>query len=325
MRPYDLGQVSTWLNHPSRDATPLAGVCVDSRHLKRGELFFALPGAKIDGHTFLEEVAAKGAAAAVVNASYAGPSHGLKLLRVPDVLEALQTLASALLKTYRCKVVAVTGSMGKTTTKDLLTSILKQKFRVGSSPGNSNSQIGVPLALLNHTHGDEEILVIEMGMTHPGQIRKLTQIAPPDVAIITTTALVHACNFDNLNQIGLAKAEIFSHPQTQIGLLDEQIVNFEELKGQGTCLKRSFAVNSSTADYSLSVVGAHMHMRDPWGEGTLDLLPLQGEHNRHNFLGAAAIARELGMKWEEINASLCTLQLPERRLQFVEKLGALFV
>ena len=131
-------------------------------------------------------MAAGGACAAVVSHTYTGPNHGLELILVPDTLLALQTAAKALLKSYRCQVIAITGSMGKTTTKDLLTSILKQKFRVCSSPGNSNSKIGLPLALLNHTRGDEEILILEMGMTHPGDILKLIEIAPPDISIITT-------------------------------------------------------------------------------------------------------------------------------------------
>lgn len=325
MRPYTFSQICIWLGYPRCPSISIAGVSVDSRLLKKGELFFALPGAKIEGHTFLGEVAAKGACGAVIQADYAGPDYGLKLLRVPDVLEALQTIASQLLKTYRSKIIAVTGSMGKTTTKDLLTSLLKKKFRVGSSPGNSNSQVGVPLALLNHTQGDEEILVLEMGMTHPGNIRKLVQIAPPTVAIITTTELVHACNFENLGQIGLAKAEIFSHPQTQLGVLDHRIVNSKELLSLGTCAKRTFGVNCPAADYSLTQEGNALHIRDPKGEGILALLPIHGEHNKHNFLGAAAVARELGMEWEEINSTIPTLELPERRMQFVEKKGALFV
>ena len=325
MRPYSFSQVCRWLNHPVTSSLSISGAAVDSRLLKKGDLFFALPGSNKDGHEFLQEVALKGACSAVVNQNYRGDNYGLELIFVADVLEALQWVATQVLKSVPCKIIAVTGSVGKTTTKDFITTLLLKKFRVGFTPGNSNSQIGLPLAILNHIKGDEEVLSIEMGMTHPNQIKKLIQIAPPDIALITTTALVHACNFKNLSEIGLAKGEIFTHPKTKVGLIDKRIVNFHEICSIGNCEKLSFGLECSDAHFNLRIEGEKMILNDSMSQGILHLLSLPGLHNKHNFLAAAAVARQMGMSWEEINAEIPLLSLPERRLEQIEKHGALFV
>ena len=301
------------------------GVCVDTRLLEKGNLFFALPGAQVDGHSYLEDAAKKGASGAVVKEDYRGPSFGMPLIRVKGVLEAIQALAKHVKKNSQAQVVAVTGSIGKTTTKEFIATLLKEKYKVAHSPGNSNSQIGLPLAVLNHTSGDEDVWVIEMGMTHPGNLTQLVQIVPPDVALITMTTLVHACNFSGLEGIGVAKGEIFSHPKTRIGLLDYAIVNRDALEKIGTCRKATFAIDVENATYSLRIVGEKMILKSPQGAFELPMLPLQGSHNRHNFLAAAATALEMGVSEDQILAALSKLQLPERRLQFVEKNGALFV
>src|ERR1700733_14297270 len=120
----------------------ITGVSVDSRQVLPGYLFFALPGAKVDGHAFLQEVAVKQAAAAVVLDSYFGEDDGLPLLRVPDVLQALQLAAQRWLQSVNPQVVAITGSVGKTTTKEFVATLLRTRYRVCASPGNQNSQIG---------------------------------------------------------------------------------------------------------------------------------------------------------------------------------------
>jgi len=301
------------------------GVCVDTRLLEKGNLFFALPGAQVDGHSYLEEAAKKGASGAVVKEDYHGPNFGMPLIRVKGVLEALQSLAKHVKKGSQAQVVAVTGSIGKTTTKEFIATLLKEKYKVAHSPGNSNSQIGLPLAVLNHTTGDEDVWVIEMGMTHPGNLTQLTQIVPPDVAIVTMTTLVHAVNFASLEEIGLAKGEIFSHPKTRVGILDYRIVNRQALEAIGNCRKITFAVDEPQAAYSLRVDGSNMIIKAPQGEFILPLLSVPGNHNRHNFLGAAAVALEMGVTGEQIQAAVAKLELPECRLQFVEKNGALFV
>ena len=220
----------------TRCSLSISGFSVDTRLTKPQEVFVALPGQQVDGHTFLGEAAAKGAIAAVVSKNYQGPDFGLPLIRVADGLQLLQDLAKHHLAKVNPRIVAVTGSIGKTTTKDFIGTLLKTKFKVGITPGNSNSQIGMPLAILNNFEGNEDIAVIEMGMTESGHISSLVRIAPPDVAVITSIALVHPCFFEGadeietLGRIGLAKAEIFSHPKTQMGILNYEIPNFDQLR-----------------------------------------------------------------------------------------------
>jgi UDP-N-acetylmuramoyl-tripeptide--D-alanyl-D-alanine ligase len=302
------------------------GVSVDSRLHQSSNLFFALPGAKSDGHQHLQEIASKGAAGAVVKKDYKGPDFGLTLIYVEDPLESLQTLGKQLLQKSKARIVAVTGSVGKTTTKDFITTVLKEKYRVASSPGNSNSQIGVPLTILNHTDGQEEILVLEMGMTHPGNIRKLLDIAPPECALITNVALVHACNFSSLEDIARAKSEILEHPRTKIGIVHRGIANYSEMAKVGSCKKISFAENDSEADYFLHSNSSDDLEINFQGEvHGLGPFPVPGKHNRINFLAVVACARYLGLSWENITSGMRKLVLPALRWQSIHKNGIHFI
>lgn len=325
MTKYALSQIANLMNVSCAENRAVTGVCVDSRLLKKGELFFALKGERTDGHEYLSQIAAQGASAAVVRRSYTGNNFNIPLLYVDDPLQALQSLAKTLLAIYQPKIIGVTGSVGKTTTKDFITQLLKKRFHVASSPGNNNTQISMPLSILNCTTGAEEVLVLEMGMTHKGNIRGLVDIAPPDIAVITTTTLVHACNFESLEEIGLAKAEIFSNPKTRLGILDRNIINFDELTHQGRCRKISFAVNTPKADFTIFDKGQYLVVKSIDGEVQLPALQVLGKHNIHNFLAASAVVRSLGVSWDDISASIGNLELPERRLQIVEKHGIVFV
>lgn len=301
------------------------GAAVDSRILKNGQLFFALPGAKVDGHHFLEEAAQKGAAAAVVQKSYNGLTFGLPLLRVEDPLAALQSLARNVLSHRNLKIVAVTGSLGKTTTKDFIAALLSSKYVVAASPGNSNSQIGLPLTILNHLPDNTEVAVFEMGMTHPHQISQLIEIAPPDVAVITKTALVHACNFNSIEEIALAKSEILEHPKTSLGIVSRDAAAFDQVIAKGKCSKVSFSTTLPQADYMLYDEYASLKVSAPNETAVLPPLRLPGKHNVHNLLAAIVVARHFELTWEEIIQGMALLILPDKRLQIVEKQGILFV
>lgn len=312
-------------NNPSSNGYAISGVAVDSRLIKQGDLFFALPGEQTDGHHFLKEAASAGAVAAVVKNSYQGSSFGMPLIYTEDVLKALQQLASAFISKSRSRIVAVTGSLGKTTTKDFIGALLSSKFSVSASPGNSNSQIGLPLAILNHASLEEEILVLEMGMTLPGHISQLIDIAPPVVAIVTTVALVHACNFNSIADIARAKSEIFSHSRTELGIYHKESDYEAVLSRSGNCRKISFSTTSSEADLFLETGLEQYRVKEFDKTGMVAPLELPGTHNRHNFLAAIAIARYFGMTWEEIRHAQINLKLPERRLQQIEKFGAIFI
>jgi UDP-N-acetylmuramoyl-tripeptide--D-alanyl-D-alanine ligase len=322
---YSLAYLASLINYFYADPIPIQGVCVDSRLSRPNELFVALPGEKTDGHNFLSQAAGNGCAAAIVSKEYQGPDYGLHLLRVENPLLALQEMAHKRIASGPYKIVAITGSVGKTTTKDFAAALLRTKYRVAASPGTSNSQIGLPLSILNHTEGNEDVLVLEMGMTEPRQIARLVEIAPPDIALITQTALAHACNFDSLEQIGMAKGEIFTHPKTKIGILDRRIQNYDTLCAIGHCKKVSFAVDCPNADFTLQMDVDKILIKDAAGSHFVSLLSVPGHHNRHNFLAAAIAARCLNVDWELINGAISSLSLPENRFQTIKKKGVLFI
>ncbi|MFI0434249.1 MAG: UDP-N-acetylmuramoyl-tripeptide--D-alanyl-D-alanine ligase [Parachlamydiaceae bacterium] len=307
-------------------SSPILGYSIDSRSIKEGELFFCIKGEKVDGHAFLQDVQKRGALAAVVSDHYQGDSFGLPLIRVEDPLFALHDLAKTVVKNSRARVVAITGSLGKTSTKEFTKTILSSKYRVFATPGNHNSQVGLPLAILNHSDGTEEIFVLEMAMSLPGQIAQLVQIAPPEVALITTVALVHACNFDSIEAIACAKGEIFSHPNTCLGIFDRDICNGDELCRIGSSRKISFSTTSSDADYYLDVVDppkiySKLEARDVH----LEKLPFHGKHNYHNLLASILVGRHFNVDWDEINQAIGSMLLPEKRLQFILHRDILFL
>lgn len=322
---YDLGQVARILRIKGFGTRRIGAFRVDSRSVGRGDLFFALKGQNVDGHAYLADVAARGAVAAIVDRQYAGLDYGLALLRVVDVVEALQTLARFCIARHPAKVVAVTGSIGKTTTKDFLAGLLRQQYHVGASKGNSNSQIGLPLTILNDLGDQEEILVLEMGMTHPGNLAQLLSIAPADIAAITRIALVHAAQFDSMEHIARTKAEIFCHAKTQLGILHRDIPNFEEVCGYGSCPKLSFSVDHPEADFRLESDSEDIVVLAQGERHALGKFEVLGAHHRHNLLAAITIARSLGLEWHRIAQAMSLLQLPERRMQRIEVGGVVFI
>ncbi len=179
---------------------------IDSRLVRPGVLFFAVR-AERDGHDFVEAAAAAGAAGAVVSRPVTVAAAGFGLVEVPDTVAALQHLARSVLADIPVKVVGITGSVGKTTTKEFTAALLAAKMKVRKSEGNFNNQLGLALSVLRLEQGDEAA-VLEMGMSAAGEIRALTRIAPPDVAVITNVQPVHTEFFAGLEDIALAKREI---------------------------------------------------------------------------------------------------------------------
>src|SRR2546422_5466449 len=166
-------------------------ISTDSRTLKRGELFVALRGENFDGHNFVESAAKSGAAGAVVDSNWKGKvPENFALIRVKDTLQAYQKLAANYRKSLKLDVVAITGSNGKTSTKDFAAAVLARRFRVTKTQGNFNNHVGLPRTILEATAQDE-LAVWEIGMNHPGEIAVLAKIAAPDAAIITNIGSAH--------------------------------------------------------------------------------------------------------------------------------------
>lgn len=186
---------------------------IDSRSTSAKELFFAIK-AQRNGHDFVCDAFKKGASGAIISQDIPSPSKDFALVKVKDTLRALQELARQVLLEYMVPVIGITGSNGKTTTKEFTSSLLSHSFRVLKSEGNYNNYLGLPLTILKITEHDE-LAVLEMGMSAPGEIRSLTQIAPPDISVITNINPVHLEFFKNLEDIALAKKEILEGMKEQ--------------------------------------------------------------------------------------------------------------
>ncbi|MBS3904086.1 MAG: UDP-N-acetylmuramoyl-tripeptide--D-alanyl-D-alanine ligase [Simkania sp.] len=325
MQIFTLAEVALWLNLPViLSRLPVQSVVTDSREVQGGELFVALKGERTDGHTFLEEVASKGAIAALVANDYQDSDYGLTLIRVPDVLAALQEMAKKRLSGVQPKIIGVTGSVGKTTTKEFIATLLSKRYRVGKSPGNANSQVGVPKTILN-IRGDEEVLVLEMGMTEAGQISRLIEMAPPDIAVITTIGHAHMEFFpEGMEGIAAAKAEIYAHPLTQWGVANIRTKEFPSVLASGCCQKL-FVGTVSESDWKFSMEEEGIRLETKQGISPCIQLPFSASHLVEDFALAAAVASLFGISFEEIASQSKELATYKNRYEILNKEGVLFL
>ncbi len=298
----------------------ITGFAFDSREVEPGFLFFALRGNKFDGHDFIGEVGKKGAVAAVVEKSYQGETGGMVLLRVDDVVAALQKLAMEVQKSRKQRIIAVTGSLGKTTTKEFISILLSKKYSVAKTPGNSNSQVGLPLAILRAS-GQEEIFIVEMGMTEPGQIQKLTEIAPPEIAVITKIGYVHVDTVPNgIDGVAQAKAEILAPPTVKTAIIERDVYAFPVIQNTGSCEKVTYGMHD--ADMILEP-GWCLNFREDISPHFR--LPFTETHFCENFAGAATVARVMGMTWDEILKAVWELKSIPCRFEKIDRGGVTIV
>ncbi len=304
------------------------GYSIDSRTIQPGELFFAVKGERLDGHDFVDAALNRGAAGAVVRkdqlARYPKPSG---LLAVDDTLVALQTLATAVRKLWAKTAIAITGSMGKTTTKEAVAHLLSTQYRVHRTKGNFNNHFGLPLGLLT-LEPEYDLAVVEMGMSHAGEIASLARIAQPNQGVVTNVAPVHLEYFDSIAGIARAKYELIEAlPAVGTAFLnsdDEYVSQFgRDFKG-----KVVFFGLKSVADVraeNIEPLGSEgMHFDLLCGGTTCDGVrqrvhsPLLGQHNVYNVLAAAAVALEHGISPSEIAATLPSLSPADKRGQVVQ-------
>ncbi len=298
------------------------GYQIDSRRVGEGELFFALKGERSDGHGHLREVKERGGVAAVVEKGYQGEDFGLELIRVENVVESLQGLARQFAEASKAVVVGVTGSMGKTTTKEFIATLLSGKMKVGKTEGSYNTKLTFPLTILN-MEGDEDVWVLEMGMSEPGDISRLLEIAAPDIGGVTNIAMAHVANFPGgVEEIAKGKGEIFSHPRTKRAIFYHGFTDFGVEIGAE---KVTFSLTERNADYFLAF-GEGKFVVDQRGVRVFQFeLPFKQSHIVHNFLAAVSVAREMKLSWDEIERQVEKLQLPKMRFEQFEKEGILFI
>lgn len=323
-------ELQSFLANKPTDDRIIKGFAVDSRNVQPGFVFFALKGAKVDGHDYLIEAFKKGAIAAVVSKSFEERFPGHTLVYVDDVLASLQSLAKETLAKQKKRIVAITGSMGKTTTKEFAATLLSSHYKVFKTPGNANSQIGLPLSILNKGESEEEIIVLEMGMMGHNQIAKLVQIAPPELAVITKIAPAHLEFFPNgLEGIAKAKSEILSHPFTTSAIINSQACVYSSIVKEGRSKKTFFSIDKDAdykcKDFWLEKEKEGIRIIGPADKSPMLKLPFDVPHLRENFIAAALIARYFNVPWEDIATACSKLELFEKRFEQIERNGVTFI
>lgn len=300
----------------------VTGYQIDSRLIKPGELFFALRGNQVDGHNYLEEAAKRGGIGAVVSKGYRGPDFGLALLGVEDVVASLQTLARYFMQECKSVIIGITGSLGKTTTKEFLATLLEGKFRVGKTWMSYNTKLTYPITLLNRT-GSEDVLIVEMGVSEMGDMERLIKVAAPDIAIFTKLGLSHSgCFPRGILDTAKEKGKIFSHPRTQKAIFHHALKEYPEALEAIHGEKVSFSLDDRAADYFLS---SEIEL-DERGVRAFHFDPPQKQpHMLHNFLAAVCAARQMGMSWDEIEVQVPKLRSEKMRFEVFESDGITFV
>ncbi len=308
-----LAQAAVIVGASGRPAGDFSGVSTDSRTLRRGELFVALEGPRFDGHDYLPAVAAAGAAGALVRRAH----PALPCLEVADPLTALGRLAAAWRARFDIPVLAITGSSGKTTVKELLAAALAGLGPVLATRGNRNNHIGVPLTLLElrDTH---RAAVVEMGMSHAGEIAHLTDLTRPTLGLINNAGPAHLEGLGNVAAVARAKGELIERlPPDAVAVLnadDAHCPLWRRLAGGRQII--TFGLDRPadvTADCRMAADGTDVELRTP--NGTVSTrLGLLGRHNVRNALAATAAALAAGASLADVAAGLRTTRPVSGRL-----------
>lgn len=297
---------------------PLKGVSIDSRTIQPNEIYFALKGENLDGHEFIDDALRKKAIAAVVEKKWAqkNRSHisNQSIFVVDDTLSALHEFASTYRRQFFIPVIGLTGTNGKTTTKEMIAAVLSKTKNVCKTEGNFNNHIGLPLTLLK-LKDEHEVAVIEMGTNHFGEIAQLCEIAEPNYGLITNIGHGHTEFFNSLEGVAKAKMELFDYLRptgtTFINLDDPMIVHHAPANSNATtygfkdeAVVRAENLGLDELGYPLMAVG-----------DTQIRINVVGLHNLSNALAAVAVGKEFGVDNSNIKLALENLKLPSKRMQ----------
>jgi UDP-N-acetylmuramoyl-tripeptide--D-alanyl-D-alanine ligase len=285
-------------------ATNITGWSIDSRTAAQGDLFFAIKGERLNGHAFVNAVFAQGAAAALV--SEAPPDPKGPLLVVRDTLQALQCLAHWARRHWAKPIVAVTGSAGKTSTKDIIAALLGVRYRVGKTVGNFNNHIGLPLSILR-LPDDSQIAVLEMGMNHAGEIRDLVSITEPEHGVVTNVGYAHVENFASIEGVAAAKRELIEGlPPEGVAILnaDDPLVVQFSASHQGRSLTYGFAPNAEIRAENADIAADHASFSV---RGVRFETSLSGRHSVSNILAGIAVAGLFGIQPHDLVPAVAAL------------------
>ncbi len=309
------------------------GYSIDSRTIEEGELFFAVRGERHDGHDFIEGALERGAIGAVVSVARIGglPDAVLAspLLVVEDPLQGLHALATHVRRHWGQRLIAVTGSAGKTSTKDAIAAALGAKFKVLKSHGNLNNEFGLPMQLLR-LEPEHEFAVVEMGMNHAGEIAQLCRIAAPDWGVITNVGAAHIENFsDGRGGIARAKYELVaSLPSTGVAFLncdDVYVGQFgRDFAGKAVYFGAGPCADPQIAEVREEGDGLEIELISE-GNPVALRVPMLGRHNASNLAAGLAVAREAGVPMAEAARALEALKAGERRGEVTSFRGATII
>ncbi|GLC89408.1 UDP-N-acetylmuramoyl-tripeptide--D-alanyl-D-alanine ligase [Lysinibacillus piscis] len=326
-----LKQLAIWLQEeePNLGDTVVTGISIDTRTIQQGDLFVPFRGEQVNGHRFVIQAIEKGASAALWQKDEPNPPQNVPLLFVDDPEQALQQMAQAYRQEHQAKFIGITGSNGKTSTKDILAGTLAPFFKVQKTIGNFNNQLGLPITILQLDE-DTDVAVLEMGMSGFGEIEFLTKLAQPHLTVITNIGEAHMQDLGSRAGIAKAKFEIIQGMQED-GVLfydgDEPLL--QQLVAQELTLNTvAFGLEPSNALYAnhitATVDGSHFTTHGAI-EGDF-FISVLGKHQVKNTLAAMLIARQLGLTNEQIDTALRQVVLTDMRMQQVQGTnGALFI
>ena len=303
----------------------VTGVEIDSRRVKAGDLFVAIPGEKVDGHKFIPDVLKKGA--------YALSRQSLDVdgayILVEDTVTAMKRLARFYRNTLDIKVVGITGSVGKTSTKEMIASVLGTKFRVHKTQGNFNNGIGLPLTIFQ-IEKEHQVAVLEMGISEFGEMHELADMAQPDIMVITNIGLCHLENLKTRDGILKAKTESFAHLKPDGVVIlngdDDKLSTVEQVAGRkpvfygikGRNLCETSVCADAVTEHGLEGMTAEFHT--PQGDMEV-FIPIPGEHNVYNALAATCVAEQLGLSMDEIKCGIAAASTISGRTNLIHTKG----
>ena len=298
----------------------ITGAVTDSRKVEPGYLFIPIRGERVDGHSFIPDVFEKGALIVLSEQELDAPSG--PYIRVESTTEAMQKLAAFYREALDIKVVGITGSVGKTSTKEMIASVLSRKYQVLKTAGNYNNEIGLPLTIFQ-IRREHQVAVLEMGISDFGEMHRLAVMSQPDICVITNIGLCHLENLGTRDGILKAKTEVFAHMQPDVTVIlngdddklqTQAIVNGKPAIFYGIHRKDSGEnAKNLTSDFyatdirNLGLEGMQAVIHTPQGE-FLASIPLPGEHNVYNALSGTAVGMQLGLTLEEIAAGIASVQ-----------------
>ena len=296
------------------------GIVIDSRQIEPGYIFVATKGERVDGHQFIPDVFAKGAMAVICEVL---PEEDLgPCILVKDSFMALKQAAAFYRQQLDIRVVGITGSVGKTSTKEFVASVLSEKYKVHKTAGNYNNEVGLPLTIFG-IQEDDQIAVLEMGINTFGEMHRLSEVAKPDICVMTNIGQCHLENLIDRDGILRAKSEIFDfmNPKGTVVVNgdDDKLATIHEVYGKAPVTFGMNKQNAIWADHieNRGLLGscADIHMGD---DVVHAIIPLPGEHMIYNAMAAAAVALQFGMSKEEIAAGISHVEAVAGRSHLVE-------